>query len=213
MGDVEGDVDAGADAAARDGRGARGRRRSGLVALVAAAIAVPIIAAGWWLGSPLFLDREVDEAFPLSADAAVPDGMTQDEVEGEMADAAATDVPADEPMDEAMAAGEVLASGAFEGADEFHTGTGTATLYELTDGRRILRFEGFEVTNGPDLRVYLTPDGTDVAAGVELGRLKGNVGNQNYDVPADLDVGLPLTVVIWCQPFRVLFASAELAAP
>lgn len=174
--------------------------------------AVPVLAVGWWLGSPLFLDNEVDEAFPLSASAEVPSGSSQDAVEKEMEEAADTDNPM--PEDEAMPDDPVaVLSGTFAGADDFHRGSGTATVYELADGSRILRLEDFEVTNGPDLHVLAVPNSDptsrdDIVDYVDLGKLKGNIGNQNYDIPADIgDFG---SIVIYCEPFHVLFASASI---
>ena len=189
---------------------------------VRALLAVGLIvlgAAGWWLGSPLFIDDEVDEAFPLSATAIVPDDMTRDEVETEMEDAAESPVVMeDEPMPavETEPAGPMpLLTGSFQGADDFHQGSGTATVYELEDGSRVLRFEDFEVTNGPDLHVLLVPDGDpsdrdDLTGYVDLGSLKGNVGNQNYEIPNDIDISAFGSIVIYCEPFHVLFASASL---
>lgn len=189
---------------------------------VRALLAVGLIvlgAAGWWLGSPLFIDDEVDEAFPLSATAIVPDDMTRDEVETEMEDAAESPVVMeDEPMPavETEPAGPIpLLTGSFQDADDFHQGSGTATVYELEDGSRVLRFEDFEVTNGPDLHVLLVPDGApsdrdDLTGYVDLGSLKGNVGNQNYEIPTDVDIYEFGSIVIYCEPFHVLFASASL---
>ena len=189
---------------------------------VRALLAVGLIvlgAAGWWLGSPLFIDDEVDEAFPLSATAIVPDDMTRDEVETEMEDAAESPVVMeDEPMpamDTEPAGPIAVLSGSFQGADDFHQGSGTATIYELEDGSTVLRFEEFEVTNGPDLHVLLAPNGDptdrdDLTGYVDLGSLKGNVGNQNYEIPLDIDISEFGSIVIYCEPFHVLFASASL---
>src|SRR5207247_1091996 len=72
---------------------------------------------------------------------------------------------------------------------------GTWTVYRIADGRRILRLEQFETSNGPDVHVYLVAaadvqqDATVKTAGfVDLGSIKGNRGDQNYDVPADVDL-------------------------
>ncbi|MEE8600038.1 DM13 domain-containing protein [Euzebya tangerina] len=172
------------------------------------------LAIAYWLISPLFIDNEVDEAFPLSAQADVPDDMTQEEVEAEMEAAAGSDV---EEV-EAMPAGDPVATvqGAFAGADAAHQGQGDATIYDLGDGSHVLRFEDFEVTNGPDLHVYLAPlDANGVpsleSGAVDLGQLKGNIGDQNYTIPADFDLDQPLGVVIYCQPFHVTFATAALS--
>lgn len=182
---------------------------------------VAVGAAGWWLGSPLFLDDEVDEAFPLSATAFVPDDMTQDEVEAAMEQAAESPVVMeDEPMpaEPSQPTGPVaVLSGSFQGADDFHQGSGAATVYELEDGSNVLRFEDFEVTNGPDLHVLLVPNGApvgrdDLTGYVDLGELKGNVGNQNYEIPPDIDISEFGSIVIYCVPFHVLFATATLSS-
>jgi hypothetical protein len=192
--------------------------------LVRALIAVAVVvvgAVGWWLGSPLFLDNAINEAFPLSATAIVADDMTQEEVESEMEEAAETPVVMeDEPMpaEEAEPAGPVsVLTGSFQGADDFHQGSGTATIYELEDGSELLRFEDFEVTNGPDLHVLLVPDDaptdrSDLTGYIDLGKLKGNVGNQNYQIPGDVDISEFGSVVIYCEPFHVLFATATITS-
>lgn len=184
---------------------------------VALTVAVPILIAAWWLGSPLFLDKTVTETFPLSANAAIPAGMTQKDAEWAMVEAALVD---DAPMDEAMPADmepEVIRRGEFRDADDFHKGSGTATIYRLDDGSHLLRFEDFRVTNGPDLRVLLSPapdvlsrDALEEVGYVELDKLKGNVGSQNYPISADVEVGDQMTVIIYCKPFHVLFGVAVL---
>lgn len=103
-----------------------------------------------------------------------------------------------------------LATGEFRAADE-GSAAGTATLISKASGGRVLTLTSFAVDNGPDLRVYLVGgDGTDTADHVDLGGLKGNKGNQQYDVPANLDVRRHGTVVIWCRAFSVAFARAKL---
>ena len=109
----------------------------------------------------------------------------------------------------------LIARGSFADADAVHKGTGDALLYRLPDGRHVLRFEDFRVTNGPDLHVYLAArPGVRKAADVtddgfhDLGALKGSIGNQNYELPADLDPGEWRSVVIWCELFGVLFSPA-----
>ena len=109
-----------------------------------------------------------------------------------------------------------LARGAFHSVA--HETRGTATILDMGSGKRILRLTDFTTSNGPDVRVYLiaAPDATDnetvtKAGFVELGRLKGNQGDQNYDVPASLDLGKYHAVTIWCRRFSVNFATAPLA--
>src|SRR5207302_10563909 len=108
-----------------------------------------------------------------------------------------------------------LASGNFH--DVAHKGTGLASIYQLADGKRILRFTNFETSNGPDVHVYLVAandatesDSVKKAEFVEIGSLKGNVGDQNYDLPSDLDLNKYRAVTIWCRRFGVNFATAPL---
>ncbi|MXY75865.1 MAG: DM13 domain-containing protein [Acidimicrobiia bacterium] len=111
-----------------------------------------------------------------------------------------------------------LLSGNLMDADSFHKGSGQVVLYELEDGSRIIRLEDIEVTNGPQLHVLLTPvhglagrDHLREAGYVDLGPLKGNIGSQNYEVPADYVIPEQVTLVIYCVPFHVVFTTAELA--
>ena len=192
------------------------RKRGVLIGL--GVVAIPAIALAWWLFSPLFLNTTVIEDFPRAANAQIPEGSTAEEVEAEMLEAegetstAAEDMPEPDPTK--------LLSGQFVGADSFHQGSGDVGVYLLADGSRILRFDDIDITNGPDLHVILSPVGSaegrdDVMATgyVDLGSLKGNRGSQNYDIPADVDItNGDWTVVIYCEPFHVIFATAELGA-
>ena len=112
-------------------------------------------------------------------------------------------------------AAKVLAKGEFHNADK--TGSGTAKLYQLADGKRVLRLADFAVDNGPDLHVRLIAanDAKNTASVaktdyVELGTLKGNKGDQNYDVPENVDLSKYKVVSIWCNRFSVNFAAAPL---
>jgi hypothetical protein len=181
-----------------------------------AAAAVVVIGApiAWYLGSPLFINRTVVEEFPLSGPGVIPDGMSRREAEDVMSKAAQEE----HMMEEAMpAAGTpvVHARGAFAGADSFHMGSGDALVLEA-GGRVVVRLENFRVTNGPDLYVYLSSHpnprtSEQVHEGeVNLGRLKGNIGAQNYDAPVGTDLAAIRSVVIYCRRFHVLFAAAPL---
>ena len=100
--------------------------------------------------------------------------------------------------------------GNFVGAgDGFHNAEGVAKIIQLADGTDILRSENFKATNGPDLCVYLSTDKTNADI-VNLGRLKGNIGNQNYLIPAGTDITKYNTTLIWCRAFSVIFGSAQL---
>ena len=100
--------------------------------------------------------------------------------------------------------------GNFLGAgDGFHNAEGVAKIIQLADGTDILRLENFKATNGPDLYVYLSTDKTNADI-VNLGRLKGNIGNQNYLIPAGTDITKYNIALIWCRAFSVIFGSAQL---
>ena len=105
----------------------------------------------------------------------------------------------------------LIASGNLQGADAFHTGSGEVLLVQGPDGEVILRFQDYEVRNGPGLRIYLSPDpGGDVRAdgAISLGPIKATSGFVNYDVPAGVDPSIFRSVIIYCEPFGVVFATA-----
>jgi hypothetical protein len=168
------------------------RRRDLAVALVTPFVVIGGIA-GAWLGLPLVSDRTVDEEVTV-ATSAQPSSTQAD---GE--------VP--EPP------GNVLvAAGQFEAAS--HPGSGTASLIALEDGSGVVTLTDFETDNGPDLLLYLVP--AEAPAGsadgaVSLGALKGNKGDQQYDVPAGTALDSAWRVVVWCRAFAVSFTEASLS--
>jgi hypothetical protein len=100
--------------------------------------------------------------------------------------------------------------GSFVGAgDGFHNAEGIANAIPLEDGQNILRLENFKSTNGPNVHLYLATDKT-ASNFIDLGRLKANNGNQNYNIPAGTDLSKYSMVLIWCKDFSVLFGSAQL---
>jgi hypothetical protein len=102
--------------------------------------------------------------------------------------------------------------GNFVGAgDGFHNVEGVAKVIPLSDGKTFLRVENLKATNGPDLYVYLSTD-VNTSDIVNLGRLKGNIGNQNYEIPTGTDLSKYDTVLIWCKAFSTLFGSARLSS-
>lgn len=138
-------------------------------------------AALWYLFSPLFFDQVVNEELAQTASAAP------------------------------------LAAGQFSGADAVHQGSGMVRVITRTDGVTEVQLSDFEVTNGPDLEVWLSAasapqSSADVsrAAFLSLGALKGNIGDQAYTLPAGTVLSDYGSVVIWCEQFGVLFASAPL---
>lgn len=189
-----------------------------MVSAIAAAI---FLGVGAWLVfgffgfQTLFIDEEVAEANPFVAGPGVS-GLAVDETTEDMADAmnqAMDDVgkSGDDIVGEPTAGSvTTVAEGSFIG--RAHPTTGVAKV--ITDGnRRFLRFEGFETDNGPDLNVYLAtgpPDGSPEDF-IDLGDLKGNIGDQNYELPDDIDLDRYTTVFIWCVRFSVAFGAAPLA--
>ena len=119
-------------------------------------------------------------------------------------------------VEDATANTPVIAGlGEFQNGDSFHRGAGRATLFQGSDGAYVLRFDDFAVTNGPDLHVLLStnPAPTDhesLESYIDLGSLKGNSGSQNYMLPAGIDGAQFKSVVIYCLPFHVIFATATL---
>jgi Electron transfer DM13 len=161
--------------------------------LIIGSIMVVVVAIAWYLFRPelLFVNRTVIEALPVSATAARP------------------------AQDASMS---VLATGRFHSVA--HDTSGVATIHQLSDRQRLVRLTAFETSNGPDVRVYLVAakDAADnetvtKVGFVDLGAMKGNKGDQNYEVPANLDLSQYQSVTIWCRRFGVNFATAPLTAP
>ena len=199
---------------------------------IIAGIIAAVVIVGGVLASPLFYETEVDEPLPVSLDN-LEKGLTlekfsnMDEQERQvivekmpenvkdmiMKQSSVMVKSTFEQMDEMMdkdsteqAVPEIIKTGEFEGLAG-HQAMGTAKLIQVSD-MTFLRFEDFEVTNGPDLRVYVTQNG-DVHDGIHLEKLKGSRGSQNYSLEG-INVDVYDTVVIYCQPFGVYFAQANL---
>ncbi len=154
----------------------------------------------------------------MPVDQAVPDQVKTDAKDSSAGPSGATapsDSPTAAPIDGGTAV--VLSRGSFQGADRFHQGSGEAIIYRGPDGSHLLRLENFQVTNGPDLHVILSPspvpesrDDVHQPGYIDLGSLKGNVGNQNYEIPPDVDLNALSSVVIYCSPFHIVFSVAPL---
>ncbi len=171
-----------------------GRRRTWIWSAVVVVVALAVVTLVWFQPQKLFYDDRVDEVLP-AAEAAPP-----------AVDGGVTAAPPG-PVD--------LASGTFLSRE--HETAGTARVVRLPDGQTVVRLEGFETSNGPALFVYLSQnpaDGEEAAFDerfVDLGPLKGNVGDQNYAVPAGVDATGYVSVVIWCDRFDAAFGAADLA--
>jgi len=107
-------------------------------------------------------------------------------------------------------------AGEFRDADSAHRGKGNAAVLEGGAGTQLLRFTEFEVTNGPDLEVWLVKASNPQSSGdvtasewLSLGQLKGNIGDQTYIIPEGTDVSQYGSAVIWCEQFGVLFSVAS----
>ncbi len=177
--------------------------------LVALAIAAALVFQPWLL----FIDVRVDDEIPAAAASSTPDPSgSATPAPGEPA-ATATAPPAPAgPVD--------LASGTLISHE--HETSGTVRVIQLPDGSRQLAIENLETTNGPDVHVWLSAgpvvegfDGWFTAGGhpyVDLGLIKGNQGNQVYDIPADVDLAAYPTVDLWCVQFSVSFGAAALTS-
>ena len=154
-------------------------------------VGVVALAIGWYAFRPelLFIDRTVNEDFPGGAAMASIEK---------------------EPT--------AVTKGSFKSLA--HETRGLASIYQLAHGKRTLRLTGFETSNGPDVHVYLTAaevekgsDAIKEAGFIDLGSMKGNKGDQNYDIPSDADLNKYKHVTIWCARFGVNFGQAALDAP
>ncbi len=179
-----------------------------------------IMGAVWYLASPLFIDEEVHEDAPVAVETEVKTNLEEQIPDPEMRekhDKMMEEVGEGKEMKEE--APEVVTvpaptlSGSF--AAVAHKGTGIARLIPQGEMKYVLRLENLDVDNGPDLRVLLSPNADvrssgDLGEYLELGKLKGNKGNQNYVVPDGTDVSQYKSAIIYCKPFKVVFNSANL---
>jgi Electron transfer DM13 len=168
------------------------RRRGYAVAVLGTYLVVAGVI-GIYLGRSLFFDDTVNERVATAASPAAA------------SDSGSEPAPS-EPRN------ELLGRGTFEPVA--HSVSGTATTIRLAEGGNVLTLTDFEVDNGPDLRVYLVVgparNESEVDEFEDLGALKGNKGNQQYEIPRELNLNRYTTVVIWCRAFSVSFARAPL---
>jgi hypothetical protein len=136
---------------------------------------------GWILGSPLFIRTELVEESPVAMAASTGSTAT------------------------------TLSTGEWEGADDFHFGSGGARIVASADGTLSLVLEDFSVQNGPDLFVYVSPDPEGwTPEAVNLGELKATDGTFSYEIPPGIGAEDIASAVVWCRAFSVLFATATL---
>ncbi|MFG2818654.1 DM13 domain-containing protein [Kitasatospora sp. NPDC048365] len=173
------------------------------------AVAMAAAAAGLWLFAPwkAFTDTTVDEALPAAGPALVSPAAEPPSIGPAVGATASAGAASPGPVE--------LASGTFRSGE--HTTTGTAKLVRLPDGSTVLRLENLSTSDGPDVRVYLSAEPAAVSrldslgdGALELAGLKGNLGNQNYTVPAGTDLSRFRSAVLWCHRFSVGFGAADL---
>ena len=163
--------------------------------VLAALVAVVAFVLVWFEPQALFIDKRVSDPVPVVA--AAPATSTP---------AASTTTAPPGPVE--------LAGGDLVSLD--HGTSGRVRILELADGSRFVRLEGLRTENGPAVRVYLStnpargPEGVFDDDYVDLGELHGNLGDQNYLVPADADPLSYASVVIWCERFDSAFGAADL---
>src|SRR5271154_1573592 len=149
------------------------------------AVGLPILVAAWWVFRPekLWINQKVSEPAPFASNS--------------------------DP--------QPLYTGRLE--SNAHQASGRATIYEGRDGRQYLRLTDFSTSNGPDVHVLLGQSSDEnlnqeLVKGqldsVELGSLKGNQGDQNYDLPASIDLQKYDAVVVYCERFHAVFGVARL---
>ncbi len=187
-------------------------------------LGVPFAIVNWWLVSPYFIDEVVDEEFSVSiadqsastpSPTSAPPGDQANETATSTTEAAAAEAATaeadDEPTTTEPAGPVLLGTGEFVGLAG-HEGTGDAGIFLNPDGTYVLRFENFDIENGPNLDLYLVPGADQVSlpeGSIPLGDLKGNIGDQNYELPpgTELTPG-PYTALVWCEAFGVEFVGA-----
>jgi hypothetical protein len=166
----------------------------------------------------LFTNVTVNEALPVAASTTAPGQASAAPSEEPSTSPDADEAATTEESQSATVDPVVLATGEFISHE--HATSGTVRILELPDGTRVLRLEGLDTSNGPDLKVWLTDapviEGEagwrvfDDGAYVDLGALKGNKGNQNYPIPAEVDLTDLSSLSIWCDRFSVSFGAAEI---
>jgi hypothetical protein len=199
----------------------RNRRRRWWLAAIVVLIAFVVFVLVWFQPQKLFIDERVDEPIPTAGPSPVTTASAQTPPSTAAAEPGGTTVAATTPPPPTTVAPPAepmeLVRGEFISRD--HGTRGVARVLELSDGQRIVRLEGLDTDNGPDLYLYLTtnPAGGDEGAfdddHVNLGRLKGNQGDQNYDLPPGTDLTRHTTIVIWCDRFNSAFGAADLLPP
>ncbi len=157
--------------------------------IIIALLVIIILGVGYWLVSPIFINHRVSESLPLA-----PTQVTPPDGQNSAVQSSGT---------------QVIATGSFHDVLAGHHAKGVANLLKINSAYYIRFEDDFEITNGPDLVVYLGKDNHyDPAA--KIAGLKGNIGSQNYEIPSVIDVSQYDEVWIWCRSFSVPFGAASL---
>ncbi len=186
-----------------------------IIIILGVVIGLPV---AWYLIAPAFISTEVYDDSPLAVEVVeelggpvFDDAMDDmDQEEHDAFDAAVeevqeTVVEREDPMD--MEKGpELIASGIF--SPRAHEVEGIALVID-TGEETILRFEDFETINGPNLHIYLSSD-LGISDAIDLGEIRATKGNVNYELPDGVDLERYHNVLVWCEPFKVLFSYVEL---
>jgi len=168
-----------------------------MIRTIKAGLKIAALAAAFAIQAPLY-----------AQDSMKQEPMKQDEMKHEK-------MQGDKMMHESMA--KTLFTGKFHG--QVHKTEGRATVYQEADGKLVLRLTNFKTSNGPDVHVILVAmkDAGDDAnflknttEKLELGKLKGNEGDQNYEIPAGTDLSKYRTVSVYCERFNANFGAAPL---
>ncbi len=204
--------------------------KDGVKKIIYSAIGIVVIIVTVYLVSPLFISTEINEPLPPATNATVAfeefSKMSENE-RIEIARNMTTEQKSqmlvqfaesgnNSTLDEYMnltlntESNQSVGTATFVGInDGIHNAEGLAKIIPISNKDNILRLENLKVTNGPDLYVYLSTD-KGASDFVNLGKLKANNGNQNYNIPSGTDISKYNTVLIWCKAFSILFGSAEL---
>lgn len=185
------------------------RKLQKTVKIGAVGFGIVLLVIGWWLLKPLFVDKEVNEALPMASQIEQNIEKTSDEKDkgtSEMENKTPTMPIVDKETSKQTAA---MYEGVFVDGEPGHHAKGKAVTL-LNGDAIILRLEDLDATNGPDLYLFLAKPGGKTSDGINLGKLKGNIGNQNYVLSPDIDLSVYSKVVIYCKQFSVDFGYSEL---
>jgi hypothetical protein len=177
------------------------------VKIAAVGFGVVLLVVGWWLLKPLFIDKEINEALPMASQ--IEQGIEKPADKGKETGEMENKNPTMPVADKETAKLTSMFEGAFVDGEPGHHAKGKVVTVVNGD-TTILRLEDLDATNGPDLHLFLAKPGSKTGDGINLGKLKGNIGNQNYELPQNTDLSVYSKVVIYCKQFSVDFGYSEL---